>query len=59
MITTQRQIRALFWQVLGYRAKRMRSGDYPCDVRCAFVAFVDALSKDGTISESLAARVVL
>lgn len=33
--------------------------DYPCDVRVAFVDYVDMLSKDGTITSALAHCVTL
>lgn len=59
--TTQPQVRAAFWQ--GWtgckRPKRLSSGEYPTDVRCEFVDFVDVLARDGHISEALAQRVTL
>lgn len=70
MFTNQKQIRAAFWEqhpTLPRRRFRYswRSNDksaeliYPCDTRCAFVDFVDALVRSGEISKSLADRVTL
>ena len=68
-MTTQRQIRKAFWDMerSGYfkiQRKRITSYDgkskmHNTDTRCAFVAFVDYLSKSGEISEALAQRVTL
>jgi hypothetical protein len=64
MYTTQTQIRDAFWNIYcvngkprEYRGKSQN--DLPCDVRCAFVEFVNALAMDGQISEALAERVTL
>jgi hypothetical protein len=61
--TTQRQIRAEFWtaycMVPGVSRKRLADGDYNTDTRVAFCDFVDALARNGDISESLAQRVTL
>ena len=35
-----------------YRAK-LKQNAYPADIRCAFVDYVDALSKEGRISTKL------
>jgi hypothetical protein len=64
MITTQAQIREAFWAAFSVDGKPKAfagksQNDLPTDVRCAFVDFVDALQKDGTITEALAARVTL
>ena len=65
MMTTQKQVRAAFWQShphLPRKKIRNYSGNgtmYPTDTRCAFVDFVDALSKAGQIGEALASRVTL
>ena len=70
MFTTQRQIIGAFWREfpqfrktvvpLGNGLYRERTqNEYPCDVRCAFVDFVDALQKSGQISAALAERVTL
>ena len=59
--TRESQVRAAFWQGWQGCAKPRRNadGDYPCDVRCEFVDFVDMLQKNGHISENLAQRVTL
>lgn len=55
------EVRAAFWQ--GWsgckRPKRNKDGDYPTDIRCEFVDFVDMLARDGIITESLAQKVTL
>jgi hypothetical protein len=63
-MTTQKEIRNAFWAVFfvngkpnEYRGKRQN--DLPCDLRCAFVDFIDTLARDGEISETLAARATL
>jgi hypothetical protein len=69
-MTTQKQIRAAFWQAFpGLPRRRYRyswnPGDktaelvFPVDTRCAFVDYVDQLQRDGTISEALANRATL
>lgn len=67
---TQKEIRAAFWQAHP-TADRKRyperdwtraddsRRDYCADTRCAFVDFVDALHRDGQISEALAQRATL
>jgi hypothetical protein len=65
--TTQKQVRAAFWRafpMLAVRYARLRANgctqnQYPADVRCSFVDYVDNLQRDGQISESLAERVTL
>lgn len=65
MLTTQKQIRALFWEshpTLPRRKIRDYAGTgrmYMVDTRCAFVDFVDYLQTSGQISEALANRVTL
>lgn len=66
MLTTQREVRRLFWQEHKGIVPRKKITNYagtgtmyPTDTRCAFVDFVDRLSKDGSISEALASRVTL
>ena len=65
MYTTQKQVRAAFWESAdsmngdGITRRKLPDGDYTTDTRCAFVDFVDALARDGHISESLAQRVTL
>ena len=60
--TTQNEVRAAFWNQLpdvsGYYTSK-RQNQQPCDVRCAFVDFVDHLAQDNQISEALAQRVTL
>lgn len=63
MMKTLSELRASFWDchpefAHHFRAKK-RQNQYVCDVRVAWVDFVDSLSKDGTISEKLANRAIL
>jgi hypothetical protein len=59
-ITNQDDFRRFFWSRHPAAVrKKYRNGDYPADTRIAFVDFVDACARDGTISERLAARVTL
>ncbi len=65
-MTTQAQVRDLFWQSCGFdrdketAIKRQRpTKDYRTDVRCAFVDYVDGLHRDGQISDRLALNVTL
>jgi hypothetical protein len=59
--TTQKQIRAAFWQ--GFPEYQKVSGwtqnDYKTLIRCEFVEFVDMLERDFLISESLANKTTL
>lgn len=67
MLTTQKQVRAAFWQdhpsfdhqarEAGIRSKRQN--EHCATVRCTFVDYVDVLEKNGEISEALAQRVTL
>jgi hypothetical protein len=67
MLTNQKQIRAVFWAAhpdleAAARARRTRSKpqNYQnATTRCAFVDFVDALSRSGQISDALANRATL
>ena len=67
MLTTQKQIRALFWQNnpdLDQRARAMRTrsksqNHQDCDTRMAFCDFVDTLAKCSAISAELADRAAL
>ena len=65
MLTTQKQIRALFWEshpTLSRRKIRDYAGTgrmYVTDTRCAFVDFVDYLQTSGQINEALANRATL
>lgn len=58
--TTQRQVRKAFWEAHP-TASRLhgRDGDYLTGTRVLFVDFVNALNKDGNISDALANRVTL
>ena len=61
---TDKQVRAAFWrECFGGRKPSGFIGkpqnQLPCEIRTAFVDFVDALQKDGRISEALAGRVTL
>lgn len=64
-ITTQKQIRALFWETFPDLPRwkiRDHSGAgtmYPTDTRCAFCDFLDSLHRDGMISDALADRATL
>jgi hypothetical protein len=65
--TTQKQVRAAFWEAhpdfdfqtreAGIRSKGQN--EHCATVRCTFVDFVDALERNGDISEALANRVTL
>jgi pyruvate dehydrogenase complex dehydrogenase (E1) component len=68
-MTTQKQVRDAFFASTGtvkrlvrtptkhYRL--MRQDEYPTDIRCLFVDYVDQLARSGEISEQLASRVTL
>ena len=66
-MTTQKQIRALFWQsfpsleihALRWGIKTRPQNRHNTETRTAFVDFVDYLQKSGEISETLANRVTL
>ena len=60
---TLREVRNAFWEQhpefkKDFRVNK-RQNDYCTDIRCAFVAYVDYLQKDGQISDKLAYRVTL
>lgn len=60
---TVKQIRASFWESFpefknDFRVKK-RQNDYKTDIRCAFVDFVDSLSRNGEITEQLRNRATL
>lgn len=62
MLTTQQAVREAFWENYGDEFPRVpgqTQNDYPANVRATFVDFVDALARDGVISERLAERVTL
>jgi len=64
-ITTQKQLRREFWQTFPHLPRKKitnYSGNgkmYPTDTRCAFVDWLDMLSKNGDISQELAERATL
>ena len=58
-ITTTRTLRRLFWQCYPETKKELyattkRQNNYPTDVRCAWVDFVDDLCRSNLISRNLA-----
>jgi hypothetical protein len=59
--TSQRAVRAVFWfrHPEFSRRRGFSQNDYPTDVRCAFVDFVEALARAGEITENMAQRVTL
>lgn len=65
MITTQKDLRKQFWATFpGLPKRKIRdySGNgmmYPTDTRCAWVDWIDSLSKTGEISDELAERATL
>lgn len=65
MITTQRELRRIFWQTFPHLPKRKiadYSGNgtmYRTDTRCAWVDWIDSLQKNGDITEELAERATL
>lgn len=62
-MTTQAEVRESFWlnhlRFADERRLHKRQNDYRCDIRAAFVEYVDSLQKSGVISEALAERVTL
>jgi hypothetical protein len=63
MIKTLSALRSCFWEshpefAHHFRTKK-RQNQYVCDVRCAWVDFVDSMQKSGEISEKLANRAIL
>ena len=57
--TTQKQVRAAFWETHPNLLRSKLHGDYHVDTRIAFVDYVDMLARDGQITETLAHRVTL
>ena len=59
------ELRAAFWATgmftpnVNRNGKPLPQNEQYTDCRCAFVDYVDALSKDGAISEQLAQRATL
>jgi hypothetical protein len=62
MITTQKELRKAFWEQspcrLDYKAS-YRQNDYSATVRCDWRDFVEAMQRNGQISEALAFRATL
>lgn len=65
-LTTQEEISAEFWRAHGATVPRAQVRNYagdglmwPTDTRCAFVDFLDSLSRDGRVSPALAQRATL
>ena len=67
---TRAQVRALFWKTFpDLPRKRHRNGwsrsdktaelVHHCDTRCAFVDFIDALHRDGRITDRTANEITL
>ena len=68
MITNQKDLRRAFWQAHedNPNVTRRRITNYSgngkmhnTDTRCAWCDWIDAMSKDGTISQELASRATL
>lgn len=59
-ITTQKQIRELFWESHPELPRKAGShNDQHCDTRSAFCFFLDNLQRDGRISQALSYRATL
>lgn len=59
-ITNQRDLRAAFWRYnRDYPRGKNRDGEYNVDARMAFVDWIDAMQRNGVISEALAQRATL
>lgn len=63
MMTTQKQVRAAFWADTafpnGITKRKKSTGEYSDDAYMAFADYVDALVRNGEITEALAQRVTL
>lgn len=68
MMTNQAQVRAAFWRdhasTPGVSRRKIKNYSgygtmHNTDTRCAFVDYVDMLSRNGDISQALASRVTL
>ena len=63
MITTQKALRAAFWEQAGvlrdFYKVSYRQNDYSATVRCDWCYFVEHMRRDGQISEALAHRATL
>ena len=64
-ITNQRRLRGEFWRTFPQLSRRLitdysgKGKMYCTDTRCAFVDWLDMLSKNGEISQELAQRATL
>ena len=63
LYTSQDQLRRSFWLARPdlrpqYRSAK-RQNDYPTDTRMAWCDYVEAMARDGAISDDLAARATL
>lgn len=60
-ISTQQEIRSQFWADHPQlkRHSGWKQNQYPCDTRVAFCSYVEALRRNGDISEQLAERSTL
>lgn len=61
MITTQKALRDAFWAEHPklVRCAGKKQNDYPADTRMAWCDFVEAMRRNGEISEALANRATL
>lgn len=61
MITTQKELRAAFWESHPdlTRQGRKTQNDYPTDTRIAWCDYIDRMCRDGQISEKLGQRATL
>ena len=60
-ITTQKELRQTFWRDHPYltRVPGKTQNQYPADTRVAWVEYVDAMAREGVISDALANRATL
>lgn len=58
-ITNQRDLRRVFWERHPYLIRSKTFGDYAVDTRVTFVDWIDAMQRQGVISEALAQRATL
>lgn len=61
MITTQKQLRAIFWEQHPEfkREGGKKQNEYCTDIRISFIDFVDSLQRCEQISEKIANRATL
>ena len=62
---TFKQVRQMFWDEIAtdemrkeFRTRKTQN-DYSCDIRCAFVDYVDSLNKDGQITDNQYNKITL